>query len=260
MNYQIKLYSKTTNGRKWCVLKCPNCGIEFEKPKNQTYLDKPQSYTCCSHKCSGEFSHKIKKYGETPEIKDAISTNVLKEYCKYSHKEIKPRLDKVLGYMYFCDVDHPLASKGGKVYYHRHVASMKIGRWLKDDEHVHHIDENKTNNNPDNLEVLSHSEHAALHNPLMERVVVTCQNCGIEFEHPASKERKFCSPSCASKNNEKIKWPSDKELEKLVWEIPRIRLAEQLGVSDKAIAKRCKTRDIPQPPRGYWAKKKSKNK
>ena len=58
----------------------------------------------------------------------------------------------------------------------------------------------------------------------------------------------------------KIDWPSAEELERLVWEIPRSKLAHTLGVSDKAIAKRCTKLGIEQPPRGYWAKQYAKEK
>jgi hypothetical protein len=46
---------------------------------------------------------------------------------------------------------------------HRVVAEALAGRPLKPDEHVHHRDENKHNNFPENLMVLSVKEHLALH-------------------------------------------------------------------------------------------------
>lgn len=52
----------------------------------------------------------------------------------------------------------------------------------------------------------------------------------------------------------KIEWLPDDELKELVWKTPRSILSKQLGVSDKAIAKRLNLRGISQPPRGYWAK------
>jgi hypothetical protein len=51
---------------------------------------------------------------------------------------------------------------------HRIVAEAKLGRALLPGEVVHHKDENKRNNHPDNLEVLpSQSVHAKLHAPAM---------------------------------------------------------------------------------------------
>lgn len=54
----------------------------------------------------------------------------------------------------------------------------------------------------------------------------------------------------------KITWPTKEELEKMVWETPTQQLAKNLGVSDKAVEKRCKKYEIQKPPRGYWAKMK----
>ena len=55
----------------------------------------------------------------------------------------------------------------------------------------------------------------------------------------------------------KIVWPTDEELQKLVWEIPTTTLALRLGVSDQAIIKRCGKRGIKKPARGYWSKLKT---
>lgn len=46
---------------------------------------------------------------------------------------------------------------------HRTIAEQKIGRPLKHGEIVHHKDGNKRNNNPDNLEVMTQSEHIREH-------------------------------------------------------------------------------------------------
>ena len=44
------------------------------------------------------------------------------------------------------------------------------------------------------------------------------------------------------------------QLYERVWDMPLQRLAEEFGISDVALAKRCRKLNIPTPPRGYWAK------
>lgn len=44
------------------------------------------------------------------------------------------------------------------------------------------------------------------------------------------------------------------QLYERVWSTPLQRLAEEFGISDVALAKRCRKLNIPTPPRGYWAK------
>jgi hypothetical protein len=46
---------------------------------------------------------------------------------------------------------------------HRTIAEYKIGRKLEKGEIVHHIDGNKFNNSPENLEVITQSEHINKH-------------------------------------------------------------------------------------------------
>lgn len=59
--------------------------------------------------------------------------------------------------------DEPHATKKGYVAEHMLVAEKTIGRFLRDDEVVHHINENKLDNTPENLLVLTQSEHIRLH-------------------------------------------------------------------------------------------------
>lgn len=54
---------------------------------------------------------------------------------------------------------------GKKTDEHRHVMETHLGRKLTKKEVVHHRDGVKRNNDPDNLEVMSLSEHTKLHFP-----------------------------------------------------------------------------------------------
>ena len=56
----------------------------------------------------------------------------------------------------------------GEVLY-RYIAGRKIGRSLSSTEEVHHIDGNHMNNDPENLAVVSKSEHARRHATGKER-------------------------------------------------------------------------------------------
>ena len=58
---------------------------------------------------------------------------------------------------------------GKKVNEHRYVMEKHLGRSLRRDEVVHHKDGDKQNNDIQNLEVLSLSEHSRMHNT--DRVV-----------------------------------------------------------------------------------------
>lgn len=48
---------------------------------------------------------------------------------------------------------------------------------------------------------------------------------------------------------------SRKDLYDLVWSEPMTKLADQFGLSDVGLKKKCRRLNIPVPPRGYWARK-----
>ena len=70
---------------------------------------------------------------------------------------------KAGNYTYVYAPDHPQAIKTGYVMEHRLVAEQSIGRLLKPNEVVHHKDGDGQNNKPENLEVLTRSEHVQRH-------------------------------------------------------------------------------------------------
>lgn len=150
------------------------------------------------------------------------------------------------------------------VYEHVLIAEEIIDRPLKEGEVVHHLDKQRCNNSPDNLLVISNPMHMKLHGWMdkheiipnerqEERIKLGCIRCEV-CEKPISYGFRFCSLECSSDSNHKYKHPTKEILEKLVWEKPTTKIAEDFGVSDKAIEKLCKKLEVEKPPRGHWQK------
>jgi len=101
--------------------------------------------------------------------------------------------------------------KNGKnVNTHRKIIEDSIGRTLLYNEVVHHIDGNKTNNNLENLKLMSRSEHSKLHKKPMRMVILTCSVCGkvylyrnslYMFRKRKGKTKFMCSKRCVGLNS-----------------------------------------------------------
>lgn len=129
--FQISLLSERI------LVKCNSCGVEFHSLPNLK-----RKY--CSKKCYGVHLSKIKR-----------------EYRKREHSSCR-KIDKS-GYVLIYDRNNFMSDVSGYVREHRLVMSKHIGRLLKANEVVHHIDGNKSNNNIDNLVLLTKSSHQSLH-------------------------------------------------------------------------------------------------
>ncbi len=95
--------------------------------------------------------------------------------CRNKHKSINQlapdgNIQKTSsGYYMIKMKDHPQADKKGYVHYHRYMLEKHLGYVLPKKYHVHHIDENKENNNVSNLVAIDRKAHAYLHFVLREK-------------------------------------------------------------------------------------------
>ncbi len=81
-NFQILSQGENTRktmkerkiGKKWLLLKCPQCGKIFYQERNQTHIAKKGRFTSCSRACSGSIKRRIQLNRNVD-----LSSNILKE-------------------------------------------------------------------------------------------------------------------------------------------------------------------------------------
>jgi len=136
------------------IINCEHCGKEIARYPSHI---RPHNY--CSQACLGA-AVKAKEL-----IRDSTKTSArMSEY----NREHNPT---AMDFARRCKLrNHHLGSGEQKGYTKRfgkpeHVffAEQVLGRELRPDEVVHHIDRNKRNNSLDNLVVMTRSEHSKLH-------------------------------------------------------------------------------------------------
>jgi hypothetical protein len=103
----------------------------------------------------------------------------------------------------FVGKGHHLADVRGYAYQHRLNAEIKLGRKLRKGEVVHHIDENRSNNDPLNLKVKRSAadhrhEHGKKNNkaPRAKNPIIQCAcGCGTTFlkYDSVNRPRKYVS-------------------------------------------------------------------
>lgn len=143
-----------------CV--CPTCNKNFHanprdiKKYKHVFCSKECYLTYLSKRMKGEGNH---QYGLKGKLNPTWKTD--EKITHYGYRKIRV-------------LDHPFRDCNNFVFEHRLVAekyllteenSVEIDgkRYLKKEYDVHHIDENRLNNDPSNLLVLTRAEHQKLH-------------------------------------------------------------------------------------------------
>lgn len=91
-------------------------------------------------------------------------------------------------YMTIYKPEHPHASYDGYVMEHRLVMEKKIGRFLTEEEIIHHLDGNGQNNDILNLQLTSKKEHFKEHfdgvkeADMLKNIVKNCNRCNKIYE------------------------------------------------------------------------------
>lgn len=78
-----KIKEAKRRGTKMVVLKCPYCGVIFEKPRGKTFLVKGGRFAACSKSYSAGFGSLLQFHPNDPKLLQALKENVINEYIKH---------------------------------------------------------------------------------------------------------------------------------------------------------------------------------
>lgn len=142
------------------IIKCDWCGADISR-----YTSRIKRHNFCSRKCMDLFQSKSNNPDRYRDLKDF--TNIGKHLSELNKEMNKTRMTPEVR----AKLRQSRLGTGEGVTYtklygtheHRVVAKRMLGRDLRADEVVHHIDGDKRNNSEKNLLILTRSEHAKLH-------------------------------------------------------------------------------------------------
>lgn len=139
------VYKRTMDPAKRITINCPVCGCPFK-----SYIKNHRKY--CSRKCMGK----------APRTKEwrLKQSKIRKTKIGPKAANWKGGRRKHKGYILIYSPKHPFAMMRFYVKEHRLVMEKHLGRYLRTEEIIHHINRDKTDNRIENLQLFEdHSEH-----------------------------------------------------------------------------------------------------
>ncbi len=148
-------------GRRPISKRCSNCGHLFSYTGSHA---KRNQHFFCSHECYIKF--KTKKVAVSCDYCGTTFMKKAGDINRSNHNFCSQACN--LAYRHRAGIGAWNHRVNGRVV-HRKIAEDKYGRTLRPWEEVHHVDGNHFNNNPDNIIVLSKSDHSKIHASRKER-------------------------------------------------------------------------------------------
>lgn len=113
------------------------------------------------------------------------------KFGKYSaHYKTGVTEDKSRGYATIIRRHHKYRDNRNRVYLHRYLKELDLGYYLTPEYDVHHKNEDKRDNSPENLEVLLKGDHTREHNPVVDMSGRKCLLCGIKYEERSESNKR----------------------------------------------------------------------